>query len=66
MRELPLEAMLSELRKDIHNSDLPVLCRSCEVRHKGICGALDGSQLITLSKYTSRKNVSAGAEINRD
>jgi CRP/FNR family transcriptional regulator len=39
-------------RLDIHNSELPVLCRSCEARHRGICGALSPEQLITLSKHT--------------
>lgn len=41
-------------RKDVHNSDVPVLCLSCEARHKGICGALDPQQLVRLSKQTSK------------
>lgn len=47
--------MNNETRKDIHNSELPLVCRSCEARHKGICGALSPDQLITLSK-TARRN----------
>lgn len=43
------------MRKDIHNSDIPVICQSCEARHRGICGALSPEQLIKLSKMTSRK-----------
>ncbi|MEO0329642.1 MAG: Crp/Fnr family transcriptional regulator [Pseudomonadota bacterium] len=39
---------------NIHNSDIPVVCRSCEARHGGICGALEPSQLTELSKYTSK------------
>lgn len=39
-------------RKDIHNSELPVLCQACEARHKGICGALTPEQLVHLSKHT--------------
>lgn len=39
-------------RIDIHNSEIPVLCRSCEARHKGICGALSPQQLIELSRHT--------------
>lgn len=57
---------MSEQRKDIHNSDIPILCRSCEVRHKGICGALTEEQLIKLSKGTSRKFVEPGTQLIRD
>ncbi len=57
---------MSNQRKDIHNSDIPVLCRSCEVRHKGICGALTEEQLISLSKHTSRKIENPGTELIRD
>lgn len=31
---------------------MPILCRSCEARHKGACGALSAEQLIRLSKHT--------------
>lgn len=41
-------------RKDVHNSDVPVLCRSCEARHRGICGALSPEQLVRLAKHTTR------------
>ena len=41
-------------RKDIHNSDIPVLCRACEARHKGICGALSPAQLTVLGKYSTK------------
>ncbi len=51
------------IRQDIHNSDLPVLCRACEARHQGICGALDPQQLQQLSKHTSRHAIEPGAEI---
>jgi CRP/FNR family transcriptional regulator len=44
----------SSVRQDIHNSDIPVLCRSCEARHRGICGAMTPEQLLTLSKHTRR------------
>ncbi len=46
-------------RQDIHNSDIPVVCRSCEARHQGICGALSPDQLLSLSKQTTRKNHAA-------
>lgn len=42
------------IRQDIHNSDIPVLCQSCEARHKGICGVLTAEQLTRLSKHTSK------------
>ncbi|MEO0912889.1 MAG: Crp/Fnr family transcriptional regulator [Pseudomonadota bacterium] len=51
------------LREDIHNSDVPLLCRSCEARHKGVCGALTPEQLIHLSKHTTRKAVERETEL---
>lgn len=50
-------------RRDIHNSDIPKICQSCEARHGGICGALSADQLTELSKHTKRIKVSAGAEL---
>jgi CRP/FNR family transcriptional regulator len=50
-------------RKDIHNSDIPVLCRACEARHRGVCGALSPSQLVSLNKQSTRKNIEAGSEL---
>jgi CRP/FNR family transcriptional regulator, anaerobic regulatory protein len=57
--------MDSELdkRQDIHNSDLPVLCRACEARHRGICGVLNPRQLIELSRHTTKSVVEADQEI---
>ncbi len=40
------------IRQDVHNSDVPVLCRSCEARHRGICGILSPDQLLALSRHT--------------
>jgi CRP/FNR family transcriptional regulator len=51
-------------RKDIHNSSIPTVCRSCEARHGGVCGALTPEQLLELSKYTSRKTIDAGGELH--
>lgn len=48
-------------RKDIHNSDIPVVCRACEARHKGVCGALTPDQLLRLSLHTTRRAVDPGA-----
>jgi len=43
-----------------------MVCRSCEARHRGICGALSPKQLTELSKYTSLKWVKAGTELFAD
>ena len=45
---------MSTERKDIHNSEVPLVCRSCEARHRGVCGALDENQLVQLAKHTHR------------
>ncbi|MBB4143412.1 Crp/Fnr family transcriptional regulator [Rhizobium rhizoryzae] len=50
-------------RLDIHNSDIPELCKSCEVRHKGMCGALNGMELTLLSKHTRQVSQPAGEEL---
>lgn len=50
-------------RKDIHNSDIPVLCQSCEARHKGMCGVLDSSELVALSRNTRLVRYSSGEEL---
>jgi CRP/FNR family transcriptional regulator len=57
---------LNKTRQDIHNSDVPVVCRSCEARHHGICGALSSKQLTELGKYTAIKRVEAGTELFTD
>jgi CRP/FNR family transcriptional regulator len=50
-------------RRDIHNSDIPVVCRACEARHGGVCGAMSPQQLTDISRFTSRRKVEAGSEI---
>ena len=50
-------------RLDIHNSDVPVLCRSCEARHRGVCGVLPIQQLVKLSRQTSKVTVEAEQQI---
>ena len=50
-------------RQDIHNSDIPVVCRACEARHGGVCGTLTPQQLTELSKHSSRHRLEAGAEV---
>lgn len=53
-------------RQDIHNSDTPVLCRSCEVRHHGLCGVLDAEQLLALARHTRVVRRPAGEELVAD
>lgn len=55
--------MGQEPRRDIHNSDVPVVCRSCEARHRGICGALNEDQLLELSKHTNKRSVDPGTQV---
>jgi len=50
-------------RKDIHNSDVPELCRACEARHRGVCGALSADELLELSRHTKRVEVAAGTVV---
>ena len=60
------ETDLPSRHLDVHNSDIPVLCRACEARHKGLCGALDAEQLVALAKTSSKQHVEAGSELIGD
>ncbi|MGR3522002.1 MAG: cyclic nucleotide-binding domain-containing protein, partial [Paracoccus sp. (in: a-proteobacteria)] len=51
------------MRMDIHNADVPVLCRACEARHRGICGALDAPELLRLGRTSSRHEYGAGTTL---
>lgn len=51
------------IRQDIHNSDIPVLCRACEARHKGICGALEPHELVQLARRAGKKSAEPGTEL---
>jgi CRP/FNR family transcriptional regulator len=57
---------MQTVRKDIHNSELPILCQSCEARHQGICGAMTSEQLLAISKHTRRVRREPGQEILAD
>lgn len=54
---------MADRRFDIHNSEIPVLCRACEARHRGICGVLAPQQLIELSRHTTKSKFDAESEI---
>jgi CRP/FNR family transcriptional regulator len=57
---------MQTVRRDIHNSEVPVLCQSCEARHQGICGALNSEQLLVLAKSTRRVRKAPGEELLAD
>jgi len=57
---------MQTMRADIHNSETPLLCQSCEARHQGVCGALTPEQLLQLSKHTRRVRRDAGQELMAD
>lgn len=54
------------MRKDVHTDGIPVLCVSCEARHKGVCGALASEQLVALAKASHKQHVESGAELLGD
>ncbi|MGR3571492.1 Crp/Fnr family transcriptional regulator [Brevirhabdus sp.] len=51
------------MRIDIHSAEVPVLCRACEARHRGICGALDARELLRLGRISSRHEYDAGTTL---
>jgi CRP/FNR family transcriptional regulator len=59
----PKEIDMEVRRQDIHNSDIPVVCRACEARHGGVCGVLTPEQLCELNKHSSRHRLDSGAEV---
>ena len=54
------------IREDVHSTGIPVLCASCEARHRGICGALTPGQLVALSRTTTKRKAMAGDELVAD
>ncbi|MDP3897717.1 MAG: Crp/Fnr family transcriptional regulator [Mesorhizobium sp.] len=54
------------VRQDVHSAGIPVLCRACEARHGGICGALEPAQLVALAKTSSKRQVEPGSELIGD
>jgi CRP/FNR family transcriptional regulator len=58
--------IMMTVRQDVHSAGIPVLCQSCEARHRGVCGALDPDQLVALSKTSSRHKIEPGIEMIGD
>jgi CRP/FNR family transcriptional regulator len=63
VRQKELQIVTEHSRKDIHNSDIPVVCAACEARHGGVCGALSPNQLTELSRHSARRRVESGSEM---
>jgi CRP/FNR family transcriptional regulator len=53
-------------RQDIHNSEVPLLCRSCEARHQGMCGVLNPQELVELARHTHKSRHDEGSELIGD
>lgn len=51
------------LRRDVHTDGTPVVCLSCEARHRGVCGALTPEQLTMLSKTSYKHKLGEGHEL---
>jgi CRP/FNR family transcriptional regulator, anaerobic regulatory protein len=54
---------MGQFRQDIHTAGIPVLCRSCEARHGGMCGVLSTEQLASLARQTRKANHAPGDEL---
>jgi CRP/FNR family transcriptional regulator len=54
------------VRKDVHTEGIPVLCASCEARHRGLCGALEPQQLVTLARTSVKHVAHEGSELVGD
>ncbi len=52
--------------ENIHSGDVPVLCVSCEARHRGICGALTAEQLTSLARSSLKRRAIEGSELVGD
>lgn len=51
------------MHDDIHSTGVPVLCASCEARHRGLCGALKPAELVTLARSSTKHVAAAGEEL---
>jgi CRP/FNR family transcriptional regulator len=54
---------MKEIRNDNDFKDVPVVCKTCEVRHNGICQAMTPQQLGELNRHSTRKSIRPGAEV---
>ncbi len=56
-------ATVTRARQDVHTSGVPVVCQSCEARHRGMCGALEPDELTALARSTHKALHRAGTAI---
>jgi CRP/FNR family transcriptional regulator len=61
--EAEMGATSTKVRLDVHNSEIPELCRSCEARHGGVCGVLTADQLLYLAKHSVKQTYDSGEEL---
>ncbi|WP_112963450.1 transcriptional regulator FnrN [Agrobacterium sp. fls2-241-TYG-188a] len=54
---------MDTLQRNVHNSEIPVVCRACEARHGGLCGVLVPEQLAELNRHSARKKIDQGTEL---
>jgi len=54
---------MEAVRNDDGVGIAPVICKTCEARHNGICRALTPQQLGELSRHSTRKAIRPGAEV---
>lgn len=52
-----------DMQNTVTHADVPLVCRGCEARHGGVCGALTGAQLAELTRHSKRRTVAAGCEL---
>ncbi len=61
-----IKLVMESERQDVHNSEVPMICRSCEARHRGICGVLEEDELIELSRHSRQVVRSSGEQLISD
>lgn len=53
-------------RLDTNDTQAPALCQSCDIRHKGMCGALSAEELALLSRHSRQVRHEAGAQLSSE
>ncbi|MEQ9171730.1 MAG: Crp/Fnr family transcriptional regulator [Rhodospirillales bacterium] len=54
---------MNQVRHDIHSAKVPKICIACEARHGGVCGALNPSELLRISDFTTIRTLPAGTSL---
>ncbi|TPK99066.1 MULTISPECIES: Crp/Fnr family transcriptional regulator [unclassified Mesorhizobium] len=53
-------------RQNAQRAEVPAICKPCEARRTGLCGALNARQLADLAKASFRHEILAGTELPED